>query len=545
MRGYGCTVAQIAAEMSRRFGLRPRAAWRYALGWQQWKVAQQYNTVHPGSSLLDNRVSECENWPHGGKRPSLHYLANLATTFGHGCTPAQLVDADDLDKFTPAERLLLTSAPPLPTEAADVGARTRGRRGTQRLVLPAGQPASELVVPTDPAVWTDVRGLQPAGELVTLLMSCLGTLTTADGETLTTAHGRDDAYYRLVQFLMSWAHNMKRRNALRALGWAASAASVGYLLDPDEYQRVAAVLSKPRRIDAPTIEHIEAVLWHCRMQEAALGPRAVLDTVLAQRELARVLRADCPAALRPQLLSVLSGASRHAGWLSFDGNDFTGATYFYEEARALAHDAQDMELVAFVLCEMSYLATWRGQPRIGIDHAVAAGQWASHTGDLRLRANVADMAAQAYAADGQRDQCLAALDAAHTALTEAGDKTPRPIHFYNYDEAIHIATRGRCHLALQDAQRAADYIQQSLPALDPSHVRNAAFTTAFLGRARAQSGEVDEATRLLGDAGEVAGQNNLARLIKVLKQGRTELQPWADTAAVRALDDRLETCGVA
>lgn len=370
-------------------------------------------------------------------------------------------------------------------------------------------------------------------------MTCLGSLTASDGEALDTARGRDDAYHRLVQFLTSWAHTMKRRDVLRALGWAATPALVGHSLDPDEQARVAAVLGNPGRVDEQIIEHIEAVLWHCRMQEAALGPRAVLDTVLAQRNLARSLLPDCPAALRPRLLPVLSGASRHAGWLSFDLKDFGGAGYYYEDARARAHEAHDLELGAFVLCEMSYLATWRGQPRTGIDHAVAAGQWAGHTGDMRLRANAADMTAHAYAADGQRDACLAALDDAHTSLAAASEQIPRPVHFYNYDEAIHIGTRGRCHLALHDAQHAADYAQQSLTALDPSHVRNTAFTTAYLGMAYAQSGEVDEATRLLGDAGEIAARNNLARLIEVLQQGRTELQPWANTTTVRALDDRL------
>lgn len=48
MRALGCTIPQIAAEMGRRLTLRPRVAWRHALGWPQWKVAQQYNTIHPG-----------------------------------------------------------------------------------------------------------------------------------------------------------------------------------------------------------------------------------------------------------------------------------------------------------------------------------------------------------------------------------------------------------------------------------------------------------------------------------------------------------------
>jgi hypothetical protein len=104
MRALGCSVAQIAAEMGRRFNLRPRLAWRHALGWSQWKLTQRYNTVHPGARLWDNRVSEFENWPYGGSPPTLRYLAQLAATFGHGCTPAQLVDADDLEHLSPADR---------------------------------------------------------------------------------------------------------------------------------------------------------------------------------------------------------------------------------------------------------------------------------------------------------------------------------------------------------------------------------------------------------------------------------------------------------
>jgi hypothetical protein len=90
--------------MARRFNLRPRVAWRHALGWPQWKLAQQYNTAHPGATLSDHRISEFEVWPHGGCPPTLRHLTQLAITFGHGCTPAQLVDADDLEHLTLVER---------------------------------------------------------------------------------------------------------------------------------------------------------------------------------------------------------------------------------------------------------------------------------------------------------------------------------------------------------------------------------------------------------------------------------------------------------
>lgn len=576
MRGYGCSVPQIVLEMARRFRLRPRVAWRHALGWPQWKLAQQYNTLHAGARLSDNRISEFEAWPFGGSPPNLRFLVQLAATFGHGCTPAQLVDADDLEHLTPTDRCLLTTGRPLTTTGTTTAGttgltstgltstgltstgsefappRTSRRRSPRVSALPVGRSGGELVLPAEVPGWATAMGSQLPGDLVpgdlvlgdvaALLMTCLGFLATPDGAVLATARERDQAYHRLVQFLTSWAHTMKRRNALRSLGWAATAASVGHTLNLDEQERLAAVLGNPGRVDARTIDHIEAVLWHCERQDDSLGPQAVLSTVLAQRDLARVLLPACPAALRPRMLTVLSNASRHAGWLSFDLGEFTSAEYYYEDARALAHDAENIELGAFVLCQMSHLATWQRKPRIGIDHAVAAQQWANRTGDLRLRAYSADVAARAYAVDRQRTACLTALDTAHTALTTADDQTSS--YAYVYDDALHTSIRGWCHLELHEWKPAAEYAQQSLRNLDQTQVRNVAFTTVDLGRAYVRAREVDEAARLFGEAGDIAAYNSSARLIEQLRQGRADLQPWQKTAAVRALNDRLTTYGL-
>lgn len=358
---------------------------------------------------------------------------------------------------------------------------------------------------------------------------------------LATPRDRDRAYHRLVELLRRWAHTMDRRDALRLLGWAAAASAAG-ALDQDGYDRVVSVLSGSSQVDPQAIDHIDTVLQSCQRQDDALGPHAALDTVLAQRQLARSLLPDCPAQLRPRLLSVLSESSRQAGWLSFDLNRFDDAGYYYEDARALAHEAQSTERGAFVLCQMSHLATWRGMPRTGIDHAVAAGQWASRSGDQRLRAYAFNVTARAYAADGQRDACLSALDAAHAALPAPGADAPSQVYFY--DEALHISHLGLCHLELHDPQRAIGYAQQGLGNLDPSFVRNSAFNTVSLGTAYVQCEEIDEAARLLGDAGEVVAGNSSARLAERLRQARAQLQPWQHTTAVRELDDCLASCGI-
>jgi ATP/maltotriose-dependent transcriptional regulator MalT len=241
------------------------------------------------------------------------------------------------------------------------------------------------------------------------------------------------------------------------------------------------------------------------------------------------------------MLSVLSEAARQAGWLSFDLKQFDHAGYYYEDARVLAHEAENTGLGAFVLCQMSRLATWQGKPRIGLDHAVAAEWWAQRTNDMRLRALTADMVAQAYAADGQRDACFTALDTAHTALATADDQTPS---YITYDEAIHISICGECYLKLGEGGRAVSSAQQSLNLLDMSRARSVAMTIVDLSEAYVQYTEIDEAARLLGDAGEIAAGHSSVRLIGRLEQARAGMQPWRDTAAVRVLDERLGGCGV-
>ncbi|HKR49654.1 MAG TPA: hypothetical protein VJT72_08770 [Pseudonocardiaceae bacterium] len=131
-------------------------------------------------------------------------------------------------------------------------------------------------MPSDVTVWATAAGLQLPDQVVAVLMQYLGSLLApSDRETRITLRDRDRdrAYHQLVQFLRSWAHTVGRRNALRLLTWAASAASVFPATVGDEHERVASVLTTSSWVDAQTIEHIEAVLGHCRQQDHALGPQ--------------------------------------------------------------------------------------------------------------------------------------------------------------------------------------------------------------------------------------------------------------------------------
>ncbi len=191
---------------------------------------------------------------------------------------------------------------------------------------------------------------------------------------------RDQEYDHLVQALAQWAAQMKRRDILAILGAAATAACASPLLDrltPDEVQRVTAAAAGTARADQAVAGHVEAVLEHCMRQEDTLGPQVVLDTVLAQQHLVAALLAGTGGGLHDRLLALLANICRFTGWVLYNLNDFAGAAYYYGQARAAAHEADDDAMCAMVLANWSQLATWAGDPRLGVEHALGAVAWSA------------------------------------------------------------------------------------------------------------------------------------------------------------------------
>ncbi|MGI9003313.1 MAG: hypothetical protein ACR2GH_16925 [Pseudonocardia sp.] len=376
----------------------------------------------------------------------------------------------------------------------------------------------------------------------------LEAMTTPTGAHPPGPRERDQIFDNLVRFLTAWGHNVHRRDILQILASAAPAAVAALLTDmmlSDEQLRMVSAIQTPGRVDAAVIEHIDQILRHCMRQDDAIGPQAVLDTVLAQRNVVRTMLPECPSALRPRLLSLFSDLSRCAGRCSFDLTDFDSAWYFYEQARSAAHEAENTELGTHVLCLMSRLAIWQGQPRLGLDHAIAAQRWAQHISDAPLQAYTFDVAARAYASDGQRRACLTELEKAEKLVSTAPSlRDPATSSLYGYGPGAFASTQSMCFLQLTDTARAIKAANTSLTLLDASFVRNIAFTKFDLVDAYTQKCEINHAAEMFGETAILLTQNRSMRLVKQLHDSRTQLEPWKHTRAVRALDDKLRTYGL-
>ncbi|MCP2328445.1 transcriptional regulator with XRE-family HTH domain [Hamadaea flava] len=499
----GATTDRIAAIVRARFNVNSRVAYRQALGLTQQRVADRWNQLFPSDRPVTHKqISYWEAWPSAsGRPPSIEDLNKLAQIYQ--CSAAALLDGAD---FTAYDAVTAVS-PEAATAAVAVGDRTNS------------------VQPID-------------------IVSRVDAVISSSGSHLV---ANEADYQRLVQELIEWAQRMHRRDILHWLSFAAAAAAAAPVLiglDPDEQERTVSALASPSRVDDNTIDHIEAVLWRCMRQDDTLGPAAALETTLAQRSLVRSLLPAVAGITRDRLLSLYANLLRFAGWLSFDLNDFDSANTYFEHARTAAHEAHNTELGALVLCNMSHLATWRGQPRTGIDHALAAGGWAMRTEDDHLRAYAFDVAARAYAMDGQQTAALSAIESARTIVSNSAGSPTGLVYFYNVGQLA--STESTCHLYLGSYEHGATVAEQALADIDPTFVRNLALTSLRLGvcRMRAAKPDISRAAQAMTVAVQLASHNQSARLIQRLRRGTKELAQWTHVPEVRQVSEQMVAYGL-
>ncbi len=358
--------------------------------------------------------------------------------------------------------------------------------------------------------------------------------------------GPDEIIGQLARLLCGWVGAMNRRGLIQLLGWAAGTATalpVLGALNTDEQERLTRAVVSPSRVDDKVIDHIEAMLRYCKRQEDALGSRAVLPTALAQRNLVHNLLGECSATLRPRLLSIYSSMSTSIGYYLFDLNDFDNSWHYWDQARAAAQDADNTELDIYTLSEMSYAASWQGKAHTAIDTAAAAQSLIRKTQDPLMRVCVADKAARAYALDGRFEACMTECEKARGSLASTGQVSAESPAYW-YHEGLLASETSDYLLQLGKPQEAVASASKGLTLFDNSFVDSRAFCTLFLGKARLQSGEVEEGARVIGTAAGLAAQTRSARLVKELRTTRAHMQPWQNTHAVKTLDDQLAACGL-
>jgi transcriptional regulator with XRE-family HTH domain len=119
MRGLGFGYDEIAAEVARRYRLRPREAYRLAWGWSLNHAAARFNALAAREStgpqapagMTGPHLGEHERWPDGGRKPPVSVLVLLAQIYQTDVLA--LLDLADHENLASADqRTLIRRLPP-------------------------------------------------------------------------------------------------------------------------------------------------------------------------------------------------------------------------------------------------------------------------------------------------------------------------------------------------------------------------------------------------------------------------------------------------
>ncbi|MBV9857653.1 MAG: helix-turn-helix domain-containing protein [Streptosporangiaceae bacterium] len=117
MRALEFSYDEIAAEIGRRYRVRPRQAYRLARGWSLEQAAARFNEraarqdADPDAraSLIASRLSEVEHWPRSSRKPSVYVLFRLAELYETDVLC--LLDLADHESLPQQDRLVLMRRP--------------------------------------------------------------------------------------------------------------------------------------------------------------------------------------------------------------------------------------------------------------------------------------------------------------------------------------------------------------------------------------------------------------------------------------------------
>lgn len=298
--------------------------------------------------------------------------------------------------------------------------------------------------------------------------------------------------------------------------------------------------------DAAT--RLRLVIDSVRNSDHAMSDQSDPGTLVAHARAAEKVLPLVGRDERLRLHASIAEAHQLAGWMSFDHDRPRRAEHLLGTARSWAERAADPALAAFVLGpSLSFVATYSGDPALGVERAYGAIGWARRSGNHRLTGFAMAIGARAHARLGETGLCLDLLDQAATELArhdpDGHDPDARP-WLSVFDRAALDGHRGSCLLDLDRPGLALQPLAEQDRNAPHQFVRNRVIWQLDRIDALLRLGEIDNACADL----QAATASATAMTPRVLRRFRAvglRLEVLPRTATTSDALDRLRALSAA
>lgn len=298
--------------------------------------------------------------------------------------------------------------------------------------------------------------------------------------------------------------------------------------------------------DAPA--RLRQVIDTVRNGDHAMNDQADPGTLVSHARAAERVLPGVGRDERVRLYVSIAEAHQLAGWMSFDHGRHRQAERLLGTARGWVERSSDPALAAFVLGpNLSFVATYGGDPALGVERAYGAIGWARRSGNHRLTGFAMAIGARAHARLGETDLCLDLLDQADTHLEwhDPYGHDPDAHRWLSvFDRAALDGHRGSCLLDLGQPGRALAPLAEQERTSPLQFVRNRVIWRLDHIDALLRLGEVDQACADLGTATDTAA-GVTPRVLRRFAAIGLRLDALSRSAATTDALDRLQVLSAA
>ncbi len=321
---------------------------------------------------------------------------------------------------------------------------------------------------------------------------------------------------------------LTRRGALHGIGMGATVA----------LSLPAALSQRAIRLDGPTLNNLEQLAKTYWQLRASMRSVDLLPGVIGQLDMmTNLAQSAMSGPSHSRLVIITGGLALVAGQLAFDITDISTARHFYRMGARAAEEANDTQMRAIAYALQSLTFVEEGSPDQALVLLNAADRDAGPSESRQIRAWIAAISAECYAALANADDSERALDSAQTH--RIGSQNTADTYWSGLTESRMLGYQSACAVRLNQPDKAIAAIQASLGTIIVGDDRRRLRLLVDLAHAHVAMNQIDEACAVATNAFEGCIEIDNRVVQARLHAFRATLEPWHKQPSVRAFTEQL------